>query len=372
MDVLSKTLAVAVTAALAFAALSIAVLPDGSDAADSSFTIEFTLGGEDESVSFDGPTDKVIAFGYAMCLTIIDAGKSDMIYACDKYGNDAFTDSGLTAPSNSVATLMSSSNVDAIHSTILQAKDAGDISLDDAIILTTYETSSKSVYDKLVADGFTHVVYYKSMSDFGDLIKCISEVEKIVGSDKKLAEGMQTTYDTVVSTVKDLEKTDAIYLRTNSKGEWGYGSYGSICAAMIEAGGGNNLGYNKDKSGTIYDQSAIIQKLGDSPEAVIFLDSSYVKNGVTVQDFVDDLMQGDLGDHTVCVVKKTWNNYDPEAADGLLNMAAVMHPDEFPDVNPETYSESSDEEDNTLIYVAVGTTAAVLLVGVIIVLRLRH
>lgn len=357
----------AVFAVAMLASSACIVIADDSSASEA-FTVKYSLKGTDYSVDFDGPVNKVTIFGYAPTLTVLDADKASKIYAVDEYGKEAFTDKGVTDTSVSIPKMSSSSNVDAIYSQLIQAVDDGKISLDDAIILTTYETNAKSIRDKLATAGFTHIVYYGTMDAFPSLIKCIGEIEKIVGSEKNLEKNMQTTYDTVIEKMKGVEKKDAIYLRYSASSGWGYG--GSICSSMIIAGGGNNIGATPNNK-TVYDQSKIVQLLEASPEAMIFLDGAWIRsNGGTVDSFVDEVMGGDMGKHGIVVVEKTWNNYDPEAADGLWNMAGAMHPDII-DSDVVVYRDSGSEKDNTIIYVAIGVAAIVILAGALIILRMR-
>ncbi len=364
----SRTMGLLAVLAIAMLAGSACIVIADSSYADESFSVTYSLKGTDYKVDFTGPVNKVTIFGYAPTLTVLDAEKASKIYAVNEYGKEAFTDKGITDTSVSIPKMSSSSNVDAIYSQLVQAKEAGSISLDDAIILTTYETNAKSIRDKLATAGFTHIVYYGTMDAFPSLIKCIGEIEKIVGSEKNLEKNMQTTYDTVIEKMKDVEKKDAIYLRYSASSGWGYG--GSICSSMIIAGGGNNIG-TTEKNKTVYDQSKIVQLLEASPEAMIFLDGAWIRsNGGTVDSFVDEVMGGDMGKHGIVVVEKTWNNYDPEAADGLWNMAGAMHPDII-DSDVVVYRDSGSEKDNTIIYVAIGVAAIVILAGALIILRMR-
>lgn len=342
------------------------MIADDSSASEA-FSITYKLKGTEYTVNFDGPVDKVVVFGYAATLTVLDAGKASMIYAADEYGKEAFADKKIDDTSNSIPKLYPSTNADAIKTKLLQAAQDGKISKDSAIIFTTYETCSDTLRKDLSAAGFTHIVYYGTMNEFSDLIRCIGEIEKIVGSDKNLEKNMQLVYDTVVDKTKDAPKTDAIYLRYGSSG-WGYG--GSICSSMIVAGGGNNIGKTPDNK-TVYDETKIVQLLDANPNAVIFLDDAWVRTyDKTVEDFVSDVMGGSSGNHQIVVVERTWNNYDPEAADGLWKMASVMHPDIISGDVP-VYKDIDEKKDNTLIYIGAGVAVAIVLVGALFIMRMR-
>ncbi len=342
------------------------VIADDSSASEA-FSVTYTLKGTEYTTNFDGPVNKVVVFGYAATLTILDADLSSKIYAADEYGKEAYVDKGVEDKSVSIPKLYPSSNADTIYSQLVQAVDKGYITKDDAIIFTTYETCASTLRESLSKAGFTHIVFYGTMNDFTDLIKCIGEIEKIVGSDKNLKENMQLVYDTVVDKTKDATKKDAIYLRYGSSG-WGYG--GSICSSMIVAGGGNNIGKTADNK-TVYDKSKIVQLLEGSPDAVIFLDQAWINTyHGTVETFVQDVMDGNSGNHQICVVEKTWNNYDPEAADGLWKMASVMHPDIISGDVP-VYKDIKNDKDNMLIYIGSGVAVAVVLIGALLIVRMR-
>lgn len=366
-------MAIVAVAMMAVSAIAIPVDADG----DSSFTITYTLKNKTYNVNFDGPTDKVVVFGYAAALTVLDTGKVSKLYACDKYGDDAFAEKGLTRGDCKLIPNLSSTNVEAICSQLIQAVDSGDFSKNDTIILTTMSAAADSVRKKLTDDlgenGFKHVIFYGTMESYSDIIKCVKEIEQIVGSEKNLYKHMQSICDEVKEKVGSAEKKDALFVWYSPTDGWGYGNKGSLSVSMINEGGGNNLGYNESSSSSIiYDKSAVVQKMNDSPECVIFLDSGYLRSYEgTIDKFVEEVMGGDMGKHTICIVEHAWNNYCPESADGLKAMASVMHPDLIKsDVDVRTYK-NVEKQDNTILYVVIGVVS-VLVVGVGIVLILKR
>lgn len=367
--------AVIAVAMMALSAIAVPVDADG----DTSFDITYTLKNKTYNVHFDGPTDKVVVFGYAAALTVLDTGKVSKLYACDKYGDDAFAEKGLKRGDCKTIPNLSSTNVESICSQLIQAAEKGDISRNDTIILTTMSAAADSVRKKLTEDlsaedRFTHVIFYGTMLEYADIIKCVKEIEQIVGSDKNLYKDMQTKCNEVTEKVGSADKKDALFVWYSPTDGWGYGNKGSLSVSMINVGGGNNLGYNESSSSSIiYDKSAVVQKMNDSPECIVFLDSGYIRSyDGTIDKFVEEVMGGDMGKHTICIVEHAWNNYCPESADGLKAMASVMHPDLIEsDVDVRTYK-NVEKNDNTVLYVVIGIVAVlVVVVGVVVILKKR-
>ncbi|WP_400226360.1 hypothetical protein [Methanomethylophilus alvi] len=362
----------AVTALVTMLVVSaIPLASDSSDAADKSFDVKYTLKNVEYNVHFDGPVDHVIVFGYAAALTVMDTDQIDKLYACDKYADDAYAEKGLERKSNLIANL-SSSNVDLIFSSIMQAVQKGEFSKDDAVILTTMTSAADSVRSKLAAEGFTHVVFYGSMSEYSDIIRCVKEIEMMLGSGSNLYKNMEYILEKVNDALKDVPKKDAMFVWYSPSNGWGYGNTGSLSVSMINAAGGNNIGYTPDSSETIiYNKSGIIQKLGASPEAVIFLDSGYIRSyGGSVAQFVNDVLDGDQGKHVICVSEHAWNNYCPESAEGLWKMAHVLHPDVIEGDVPVYTDEGS--KDNTALYIGIGVAAVIAVAGALVFLRMRY
>lgn len=354
--------------------LVLSVIPmsaDSADAADEAFDVTYTLKNQTHTVHFDGPVNKMIVFGYAAALTVMDTDKLDKLYACDKYADDAYAEKGLTRQAKTVANL-SSSNVDLIKSFIVQAVDDGEFSKDDAIVLTTMSTPAETIRSYLEGLGFTHIVFYGSMEEYKDIIQCVKEIEMMLGSTSHLYKNMQYILDQLTEKLTDVPKKDALFVWYSPSSGWGYGNKGSLSVSMINAAGGNNLGYTPDSSESIiYNKSGVVQKLEASPDAVIFLDSGYIRSyGGSVKAFVDDVLGGDQGNHVICVSEHAWNNYCPESADGVWAMAHVMHPDVISGDVP-VYTEGGSD-DNTALYIGIGVAVAVVAVGALLVLRMKH
>ena len=366
--------ALMISAAIAvIIAMVVSVVPVSVDAAeDEGFDVKFNLKGTDYTTHFDGPVDKVVVFGYAAALTVLDTDQVDKLYACDKYADDAYKEKGMTRESKLVANL-SSANVDSIYAFLVQALQSGELTEDSAIILTTMTTPSAALIPDLKEAGFKHIVFYGSMTEYADLIQCVKEIEMIVGSTKDLYKNMQYICDKLADLLQDVPKKDALFVWYSPSNGWGYGNTGSLSVTMINAGGGNNLGYTPgNTSGIIYNEAGVVQKLSDSPQAVIFLDDGYIRSyGGSVDQFVDTVLGGNQGEHIICVSEHAWNNYCPESADGLWKMAHVMHPD-IVDADVPVYTDAGGNDGNIVLYVGVGVGVVVIAAAALYLLRMRH
>lgn len=368
---LYRTLALVLTAAFVITAVP---LVSSETDADSSFTVTDTTG---ETFNFSGPVDKVVVFGYAATLTVLDSGAGAKLVATDKYGmqnitgNEEYSDLNVeTIPT------LSSTNTDALYTWFLQAVEDGKFSLTDCIILTTYTSSvaEGGLRDRLEAAGFTHVVFYGSMKEYSDLIQCVDDICSIVGASHDLAKQMQLVSDTVSSKVASdvTEKRDAIFIWYSAANGWGAGNTGSLAVSMMNVAGANNIAYDSTSSSSIiYDESRIQQLLGSHTDTVIFLDGGYIRDyGGSVDAFVNDVLGGNTS-YTILVVEKTWNNYDPESADGIWEMASALYPSLFTGSAP-TYS-GSGSSDNSYIYAAVaGVVIIIAAAGLLYLYKAKH
>lgn len=350
-----------------------------SDADDSSFKITDTTGKE---FTYSKPSDKVISFGYATSLTVAQCGQISKLYATDKYGKEAFGEFDYTYTGTEYVPC-TGGNKTVLFDTIVQAKDDGKISFDDTIILSTYSANvaDDGLRSKLEAVGFTHVLFYGTMVDYDAVVNCVKGICLACGGED-LSKQMTFVRDKVVDKLKenDNPKTDAIFIWNSATYGWGYGNTGSISVALMDVAGANNIGYNSESSSSIvYNKNDIIQRLGNSPNAWIFLDSAVVRDyikghpGATEQDaindFADQVLGGSTGDHKVLIVKRTWNNYDADAADGIWNMACALHPDLFEGDVP---SYKSDNHQNlTPLIIGAVAAVAVVAIGAVLIIR-RH
>lgn len=363
-----KILTAAVLAVLLASSLAV-VIPAGeaeASATDTSFTVTDTSG---KTFSFAGPSTHIVVFGYAATLTVLECGGSSKIYACDTYGQQAYADQGLTFTGTTIPK-MSSTSYDAIYTQLVQALGDGQLAKDDAIVLTTYSSAiaEGGLRDKLAAAGFTHVLFYGTMTTYDALIACVQALANIVGEGQSLVDNMKSVSSTVSATVtaKVTEKRDAIFIRYSASNGWGIGNTGSLAVAMMAIAGANNIGYDAgSSSSTIYDESKILQLLEAHPNAVIFMDATaYTESGKTVSDFIADF----LGIHGHCaypilVLERNWNNYDPDSATGIQEMAAALYPSYFTGTSQTSWSSPSEASSNLWIYVALGAIAVVAVLG---------
>ena len=223
--------------------------------------------------------------------------------------------------------------------------------------------------------GFTHVLFYGTMPKYDDLIQCVTDIANVVGDGYDCVKQMKYVEDAVSSTVVDnvTEKQDAIFIWYSKVNGWGAGNTGSLAVSLMTISGANNIGYDSTSdSSIIYDKARIQQLLGDHTDAVIFLDDAYIRTyGGSLQGFIDDVLGGDSGDFQIVIMDRTWNNYDPESADGVWEMAAALYPDLFTGSTP-VYSGESDN-DNTMIYAAVAGIAVVAVaVGLVYWYKTKH
>ncbi len=354
--------------------LGCVTVSDSSDA-DTGFTVTDSTG---KDFLYSAPSEHIIVTGYAVTLTLIDAGMAGKIYAVDQYGADAFKDRGIELPSRVWTTTYGDTS--ALKSNIVHAAEEGFDKLTDTIILTTYKTDfvgsdgngglRSELMDAEV--GFKLVPFYGSIVDYNAIVSCVDDIERISGSTAGLTEHMVSVYDSVTAAVSSEDKKDAIFIRYSSSSGWGIGVSGSIAVALIEAAGGRNIGSSAGTN-TVYNQAKIVELLSNHPDALILLDSPYFDTyGGTFENFVSDVMGGEQGSHGLVKVQKTWNNYDPGAADGLLAIAHVMHPGAVDGTLEAYYVDGNGDSDNALLYIGICAAALAVIVGIVLFIRSRN
>ncbi|WII09096.1 hypothetical protein O8W32_07955 [Methanomassiliicoccales archaeon LGM-DZ1] len=379
----SRFLVLVLAAVLAVPAFSVMAADgssaDTSDGTESSgFEITYTLKGTEYTVSYDGPDDKAVIFGYAVGKTVDQAGMYSKIYAAGPYANNALAEDG-NEKVQRLPSLYNSGNIDQIYTTLVQAAEKGYLDKENTtVILTTYIDNSLNLRNKLTEAGFTHILFYGSIESYDQVVSCVSDIEKALGSSEGLADSMTQTEEEVTAALSGAEKKDFIYLWYSSSNGWGAKQSG-LAVTLGETAAGNNAGYTSDStSGTYYNENFIIQCLSSYPDCVIVLDSGYVRNYEgSAEKFVEEFMGGSIGSHTIFVCEQEWNNYDPQFADGLKAFATALHPDIYSESDVKVYS-SSDFEDGSsgsgigaAVY-AGAAAAAIVLVGAVLWLRSRH
>ncbi len=364
----SKT--AAILAVVAIALMTIATVPATDADTPQPFAITDSTGTVSE---YSGPSENIIVTGYAATLTLIDAGSASRIYATDQYGRDAFEDKGLEAPRTFTFTFGDNSM---LKSDIIGSVDDGFDKERDTVFLTTYTTQfigsdgKSGLRAELLDAGFAHVLFYGSVYEYEDIVGIVRDLESISGSDAGLTEDMEDALEYVSGAVSGLERTDALFLRYSGSKGWGIGVSGSIGGMLIKEAGGNDLGAGTGALSTLYNQTKIIEILDSHPDAVVFLDSPYFDTyGGTFESFVEDVLHGSQGDLKLVKMLKTWNNYDPESAEGLVEIAHILHP-EAVDGSYEVFGGSGGNAsgDGTM---AVGIAAAVIVIALAAFLVIR-
>ena len=112
----------------------------------------------------------------------------------------------------------------------------------------------------------------------------------------------------------------------------------------------------------------MIQLLEENPDAVVFLDVTWANADHTVYDFRTEYLGGDT-QRKVVQLKSEWNNYGPDAMDGLMVVAQSMYPDIFGEYVVDEGGSPGDN--NTLLYVGAAV-AAIAIIAVAYILLMRR
>jgi len=345
-----------------FMGSSLAVSGDVSDAADPALTI---TDGTGKTFVYSKPTEHIVTMGYASTLTVAMLGEMDKIIAVDMYSTHNYTkDDRLTGITDdmSLGSIYTASNNDLIVTKFVQWVEAGKMNLDDTIILTTY-TNALALRERLNEVGFTNVLVYLSITDYDQVIDFVKSMSIIVtGKISTLVrdmEFMRLTIEITLSGTTEKAKGMGVWYSTSLGLQ--VNNTGSITVSLIEAAGGINVGKNPSITAARYgDATTIIQLVEANPDVVIFLSDTYILNGKTVSDFRTNVLGGDAN-IPVVVVDSKWNNYDPDAAEGLWAFACALYPDLFDGPAPHTDVPS---ESNLLLYAVGGLVMVSLILGV--------
>ncbi len=345
------------------AVLSFSDMSEGSD----SFTI---TDGTGEIFEYDRPTEHIVTMGYASTLTVAMLGNIDKIIATDSYSTYDYTkDERLKdLEAENMGSIYSSSNNDKIATQFIQWVESGDMNLDDTIILTTY-SNAKVLRETLNREGFTNVLVYLTITDYEQIIDFVESMSLIVtGKTSKIVDDMRHVKETIDDGLKDVE-TKAKGLGvwyTASSGAFTVGNTGSITVSLIEAAGGENIAYDPSKGSPTYgDVSTIIQKMEANRDAVIFLPNSYIKDH-TIAEFRNTVLGGDTSIR-ILGMEQNWNNYCPDAMEGLWAFACAMYPDIFEGDVPIT---DDAPPSNLMLYIVAGIVVlGIALVAAFFVMR---
>ena len=359
-------IATLLVAVLAVTAAS-CIVPASEGETDQGFVITDSTG--KQSV-YDGPSDQIMVFGYAATLTLLDAGAASKIYATDQYGEQAFVEKGIAVPK---VFKTSYSDATQLKSNIIGSVDDGFDKENGTIVLTTFATifvgadKNSGLRGDLLDIGFSHVLFYGSVYEYDDVVKIVKDLELISGSDIDLASGMIATKERVQNAVAGLEKTKAAFLRYSASKGWTIGTTGTIGGSLITAAGGDNLGLQFPTNVDNNNKDSIVALLEKNDGAVLFMDYAYFDTyGGTFEQFVDDFFHGNLRNLKLVKMENTWNNYDPESAEGLVEIAHVLHPDAV-EGTVEPYAEPSPDSGERGPFFYVG-----IVVGILIVLAIAY
>ncbi len=258
----SRFLVLVLAAVLAVPAFSVMAADgssaDTSDGTESSgFEITYTLKGTEYTVSYDGPDYKAVIFGYAVGKTVDQAGMYSKIYAAGPYANNALAEDG-NEKVQRLPSLYNSGNIDQIYATLVQAAENGDLDKENTtVILTTYIDNSLNLRNKLTEAGFTHILFYGSIESYDQVVSCVSDIEKALGSSEGLADSMTQTEEEVTAALSGaallgsplscdfcaislsdyLTPADVIEKRLKAAGE------GDFCIVLYNPGSRKRKGY---------------------------------------------------------------------------------------------------------------------------------
>ena len=354
---MNAKLASLISILILFSGLSAAMLSNVSEGMEPTVITD----GTGRTFVYTEPTERIVTMGYASTLTVAMLGEIDKIIAVDRYSTYGYTkDERLKdLKATDLNSIYTADNNSYIVTQFVKWIESGKMSFNDTIILTAY-SNALVLRDMLVDIGFTHVLVYLSVTTYDEIVDFVKSISIIVtGEVSKIVEDMKLVKETINEKLKGVtERTKALGIwYTASSGEFSVGNRGSITVSLIEAAGGINVAYNPSITSSTYgDKSKIIQLVDANPDLVIFLPASYSKSA---SDFRNEVLGGNSGVR-IMTVNKNWNNYDPDAAEGLWAFACAMYPDLFEGSAPQA-DEPSDS--HALMYAAAGTVlAAIILV----------
>lgn len=358
MHVTTRT-AVTLLSVLVMLGAGLVLVAEGSSAATDTFEI---TDGTGQTFTFDGPTEHVVTAGAGATLTVADAGQVAKIVAVDKYSTYGYTkyEQLEDLHAEDLGSFYGNTNHDYIITTLVKMVDAGTMSKDDAVILTSY-TSNLQLREKLVESGFTHVLVWTSVADYEGIIDFVTAVSKVVtGTEPDSVKEMNSKIATVKQYASEHVGAKALYVSYSSK-QLMVGNTG-IMQTMLEICGANNLGYDPSKATNYGDTSTIVSLLQNDRDATVFVQNAYFSSGKTVDDFYEEVFGGD---RSVKVVQMglNWNNWCPESADGLYSIAQALYGENFDSDGSDEEKSDDDGSDNTVVIAAVAVVVVIVIVG---------
>ena len=360
------------------AVTAIVIIPVGEDSsAAGKITVKDGRGNE---VVFDEPASHVVTSGVGTSATVVQMGQLDKIVVCDSYSyssteevlkdlKKAVDDKKIKANGN-VYSGIGSFKTDVIDAADTETGGKFDKEK-DVIILTAGASTNDSLKTYFEEKGFKKILLWDSITEYGKIIDFAKAVSlALTGKTCDEVKSMELVESTVKDKLADEKisgdkETKALYVRLSS-GNYTIGNTGSLAISMLEAAGGNNIGYDSSKSGTTYgvEASAFTKFREDNgtDKIVVFLDSN-------VTEAKANEIKTLMGDNTTLVqLKSLWNNYSIDSKDGVWTMACALYPNLFEGDVPEYNGESN----NTMLYIAIGGATAVVILIIAFYLLKRH
>ena len=375
-SVTSRIMSVSFVLMLVIGALIVIPAGDDSSAADK-FTVKDGRGTE---VEFDSVASHVVTCGKGPTATVIQLGQLDKLVVCDSYSKNGtekvfddlktkISEGKIKADGN-----VYSSGLAAFKTNVIDAADiskGGTFDKEKDVLILTASTANNTALNTYFSDaGFKKILIWDSITEYGQIIDFAKAVSKVLTGDiTDEVKSMDLVKDTVSDTLNDkgvTVKAKALYIRVSSS-NLALGNSGSLTTSMIDAAGGNNLGTDAAKAKPTYNVSASelvkIRTDNGTDRITVFLDTT-----VTEEKLKE--IQGAMGTENTQYVELDglWNNYSIDSKDGVWTMACAMYPDYFSGDVPTVKA----EQDNILLYAAVGAgTAIVVIIAAVFLLR-RH
>lgn len=320
-----------------------------------------------ETTTLSQPATHVAAFGAFATNTLADIGYIDVAVLFDS--SSEYSKSGIEEVRNYSADkfiTVSSANKDAVIQTMLGLADNGTWNKTTDVIFGYGYSYLSTVWSELEGYGFNVITFYPNSYD--GIVQVVEDIETVVGAEHAVSEHMTYVKDFIGETLtsnginETSEKVTAIYVSYSSS-VYKLGNGGSVTVDFINLAGGNNIANDTSKAVPTYavDLTAIVQL---SPDFVL-LDGYYTGSAADLSAL--------LGDDSIQVYKmnKSWNSYCPDATTGLWTVACQLYPQYFVEGAVPVAPTSSDE-DNTLLYAAIGAAVVVIAIVAVVVMRKRN
>ena len=343
------------------------------DAADSGFDI---TDDDKTTVHFDAAAEHIVVCGLGPTLTIADAGAISKVVAVDKYSTYSYSKNEKLKDLDAVdlGSFYKNENHDMIMTELINMVENGKLSKDDPIILTT-APANVELKEKLNKAGFTKVLRWDtgSIESYTDVVDFVKDITMIAtGEMGEVVTNMEKTIKTVTDAVSGItadEKKKALSVWYSPSDGVMVNNIG-IAQSMLEVCNATQVGFKTDGGKYYGDEATVITLLEENPGAVIFLNSGWASAGKTVDDFRNDVLKGST-DFEIVQMDAIWNNYCPDYADGILEMAKAIYPERF-GVDPDPTPEGGDGNSNILMWVVVLTIAIIIGAAAYVVFKRTH